>query len=240
MSELVDWKTQMEQMAQAAAAMERPTLGVISLKSGVMSYQGTPVPGNKLNCIVISSAFEHRYYTERYDPNKPASPACFAQSLDGEEMAPDEASHAKQAPMCGDCDMFKWGSDPQGGRGKACKEVRKLALIPSSAFESDAAKAEMAVLTVSVTNVKHWANYVNKIASTHSRPPWGVITEISIKPHAKTQFEISFNDVALLADEYLPEAFKRVETANKVLMTPYTYEETAAVPENNKGKNKKY
>ena len=121
MSELVDWKSQMEQMAQAAAAMERPTLGVISLKSGVMSYQGTPVPGNKLNCIVIASAFEHRYYTERYDANKPASPTCFAQSLDGEEMAPDETAHAKQAPMCGDCEMFKWGSDPGGGRGKACK-----------------------------------------------------------------------------------------------------------------------
>ena len=239
MNEIVDWKSQMADMAKAAAALERPSLSVISLKSGIMTYQGTPIPGNKLNCIVIASAFEHRYYADRYDPNKPANPVCFAQSLSGEEMVPSADSHAKQAEACADCPQFTWGSDPQGGRGKACKAVRKLAIIPSSAFEANAGKAEMAIMTVSVTNVKHWANYVNSVSSEYARPPFGVITEIKVQPHPKTQFEVLFSAVSLLSDDYLPEAYKRIDAANKVLMTPYTYEESAPTPES-KGKAKKY
>lgn len=239
-NEVVDWKSEMANQAKAAAALERPSITQISTKSGVMSYQGQPVPGNKLRAVVIASVFEHRYYTGRFDANNPTSPVCFAFSVDGEEMAPHaDSSDAQCQTACNDCPKFAWGSDPNGGRGKACKAVRRLALVPMDALKANAQKAEMAMLWIPVTSVKFWANYVNAVAS-HNRPPWGVVTEISLTPDAKTQFKMNFDCVELLPDDMLGAAHSRIEQAIAMLTTPYAPQEAQAPAPTSNGKAKKY
>lgn len=220
--DIVSWEERLARDAKEMAARERPSLSQISTKAGVMSYQSQPIPGNKLLCIVVSSAFENRYYTGRFDPNKREAPKCYALSLTGEDMTPHHDVVEPESEACDTCPQYKWGSAGNGSKGKACKQVRRLGLIPAAAVQAgNVASAEVALLSVPVTSAKNWANYVNSCALEFARPPFGMLTEISIVPSAKTQFEIKFTAQAVVSDEYLAAVYKRIEGINQNLLTPY-------------------
>lgn len=217
------WDETLAKEAKEVAAMERPALSQISTRGGFLKYQDQAIPGNKLPAIVIASAFENRYYKGKFDPNKRENPACWALSLDGENMAPNPA-HVKEpiSETCESCDFFKWGSAGEGSKGKACKSVRRLALIPSSSVKDGNAKtAEVALLSVPVTSAKNWANYVNQCNAEYSRPPWALITEVYTEPDPKTQFQIKFRTVALIPDEMLGDIHNRIPNIQEILLSPY-------------------
>jgi hypothetical protein len=230
------WEGELAKHAVAAAQAERPMLGFISLKAGVMTYEGQAIPGNKLNCIVVGSIQERTFYEERYDPNNTATPVCFAFHLgiDNVPWIPDNHSPKKQHAECVTCPRNAWGSDLNGRKGKACKEKRKLVVIPQSGNSK-----EMAIISVPVTSVRNWSNYVNGVAASAKRPPWGVVTEISVAPHATKQIEVKFSPVEVLPDDKLQEVFDKIPMAMAVLSQPYEAQpEPAAEPEDAKPKKK--
>jgi hypothetical protein len=237
----VNWNEELAKSAKEIAKAERPSVSGISLKAGVMQLAGTPVPGNKLNCVIVASLHEQKYFPDRYDPNKIVAPACFSFSESGEDMAPHSAAKDKQSETCASCQHYQWGSDPNGGRGKACKAVRRLALLPASALLSEGVvnSSEMAILTVPVTSVRNWGNYVNQLSNEHARPPWAVLTEVSVVPDAKTQFKVLFTMKGIVSDEYLAAMQGKLEAAETVLSQPYEYTEEQEKPKDN-GKKKKY
>jgi len=218
----VDWKSEMANQAKAAAALERPKLSNLSTRGGILAYQDTPIPGNKLPCVVVGSVFENRYYIEKFNPNKPATPDCFSLSVDGDNMVPHEKSPSAQHTQCSGCPLNEWNSAPEGGKGKACKEVRKIIVIPLDSLENGVAKAEMAILGIPVMSVKNWRDYVNKIAAENSRPPWGMITEISVVPDARSQFKVNFSALGLVADHLLGDLAAKTSEGISILMQPYT------------------
>ena len=222
-TELVNWEEKMMAEAAEAAATERPSIATIGLKSGVMTYQGQPVPDNRLVCIIVASAHENRWYEDPdFDPNNFKKPGCFALSLDGKDMAPHPNSSKPQAPTCAVCPKMKGGSSPKGGRGKACKEIRRLVLIPGHDLSPSAiGQAECARLTVSVTNVKHWSNFVNKLAAQYKRPPWAVVTTITVRPDPKSQFRIGFEDTDVVPQELLSTIYDRLDAMNQNVLIPY-------------------
>ncbi len=222
-NEVVNWSERLASSAKEVAALERPSLSVISVRAGILSYLGQPVPGNKLDVIVIASAFQNRYYDKPFDPNNPANPVCFSLSLDGEDMVPSEDSVDKQNHDWASCPMFQWKSDPRGGKGKACKSARRLAIVPASVVQTPEAiaKAEMAMLTLPVMSGKNWANYVNAIASGYQRPPWAVITEVRTEPDPRSQFQVKFDIKGLVEENALGALHGRIEGAQSVLLTPY-------------------
>jgi hypothetical protein len=235
----VNWEEELAKDAKRAAESERPALAAISLKGGIMMYEKVQIPGNKLNVIIVASMMQRLYYDKPYDPNKPASPVCFAfhDGEDGVPWIPHEKAHEKQAETCALCPMSEWGSDIKGGRGKACKEVRKLALIPGTNSK------EMALLSVPVMSVKNWSNYVNGIAASARRPPWGVVTEISVHPDARSQFVVKFDFVELVPEDKLAMIYNKIGLAKEVLTTPYDYQnpqETMGSRQDGPAKKKKY
>lgn len=238
---LTNWDEELAKQAREVAAAERPSVSNISARAGVLSYQGTPIPGNKLPVIVVATAYENQYFPSSFDPNKTEAPTCFALSIDGLDMVPHENSREKQADSCAECPMFKWGSDPKGGKGKACKSKRRLVLIPANALEDGVEKAEMAQLTLPVTSVKNWGNYVNRLAATVKRPPWAVITEVKTQPHVKNQFEIVFEPVSAVDSEHLGALSVLREAADNIALRPYeipTEEAEAEEEPKPKGKRK--
>lgn len=222
-TEIVNWEEKLAREAKEVAATERPSVSGISLRGGIMMLNDVPVPGNRLNCVVIASAFENAYYSKPYDPNNIVNPDCFALSLDGEGMAPIHVPEPVN-PICVTCGNMAWGSDKSkpNSKGKACKEKRRLAILPASAVkDGEIMKAEMATMTLSVTNVRHWGNYVNQIAAEFGRPPWAMLTEIVVSPHVKNQFEVKYAAMGVVNDQYLGDLEKRAILAREVLMTPY-------------------
>jgi hypothetical protein len=220
--EVITWEQELEKAAKEVASRERPSLSNISLRNGIMQLSGTPVPGNALPCVIIASAFENQWFAGDFDPNNIKNPDCYALSDDGENMVPDPSIEHPQHENCTDCPKGQWRTDRRGGKGKDCKEKRRLALLPSDALKDGNIKtAEMAVLTLPVTSRANWANYVNQLAAEHRRPPWAVLSTVSVHPHPKNQFEVRFKCDALVNEDHLSDLNMRIGSAMQVLLTPY-------------------
>lgn len=221
-------KELMDELAQSAkdeAAIEAPAAANFSLRAGVLSFDGNPIPGNTMDVIVLASAFERAFYDRDFDPDNPRSPVCFAINEDGDDMKPHENSLTKKNATCDGCPLDEWGTDPKGGRGKACKEVRRLCLLPSNQLDNPE-KATLANLRVPVTSVKNWGNYVHLLAATVKRPPWSVITTITVKPNVKTQFQVEFEPANSINSVELLARLKPLrDKAFKLVTLPYSMAE---------------
>lgn len=226
------WRERLAEQAKAAAAKERPSVSKISLRAGQLKYGDQPVKGNVLPCIVLLAGHRNTHYDKPFDPNNLANPVCFAVSVDGEQMeahenVPDEnvpAFAERQVRSCQGCPNNEWGSDPKGGRGKACKEGRRLIILPADAAESaDAARtAEMAIIDIPVTSGKNYSNFVNGLAAAAGVPPWAAITDVSTQPDAKTQFKVTFTPKTVIdADEVLEALHARMAEAERIALQPY-------------------
>lgn len=225
--------------AKEAAAKERPSVGRISLKSGVMTYGGQAIPGNAMDVIIVGGAYRNVYYAGRYDPNNIVNPNCFALAdeegdLQAHENVPDENvpgdsdKTVRENPRaCAGCAMGEWASDPNGGRGKACKQTRRLIMLPADVLEAEdpvdaTTKSEMAILDVPVTSVKNYANLVNSLAATIGLPVWAVVTTVRVVPDAKTQFRVEFTPVrAAGGEEIIRTLMKRRDEALRLALVPY-------------------
>jgi hypothetical protein len=217
------WDEELAKHAKAEAAKERPQLARISLRGGVMTYMDQKVKDNKLPVVVIATMVENAYYKGKFNPNKPEAPDCFAFSEDGEDMVPHEKSFDQQSRTCDTCPQNQWGSDANSpsGKGKACKQKRKLLVMPASALNEDVTKAELAIIDIPVMSVKNWSNYVNAVASQHERPSWGVATEISVHADPKAQFIVKFNYLFDVGTEHLQGIYDRAQQTRELLAIPY-------------------
>ena len=220
--DVVGWEEELARQAQAVAAIERPQVGQISTRAGVLSYQGVAIPGNKLNCIVVSAIYERDYYPNKFDASNIQMPACYSYSEDGADMVPHESIPKPINPTCEDCPYNEWGSDTNSPskRGKLCKEIRKLALVAYNK-DGDYEGAELAILRVPVTSVGNWGMYVNQLAGAVKRPYYAMVTEISVTPDMKTQFQVNFKPIEKLEKEQFGVLYKLRELGTKVLTTPY-------------------
>lgn len=232
-----DLLAQMARAAQKAADIERPSGANISVRAGLLQYNGAAVPGNKLDVIIASSMHVNLYYEGKFDPQNITSPVCFAYSPDGENMAPHPASSKPQGDNCKTCPMNQWESDPDGGRGKACKNVRSLALIPAGIKAEQAPTAEVAILKLPVMSVKNWQTYVQMCKAVHGRPTYGVVTEIGTVPDAKSQFKITFADKGLVELPIIAGILPRMEDIDAMLQ--HVYEAPPAPSAEDEAKAKK-
>jgi hypothetical protein len=211
--------------ARAAAATERPAVGRISLKSGVMSYAGAPVPGNKMEAIVLTASFRNVWYAGRYDPNNIVNPSCFALSMSDDGMAPHANVSKPPHSACNGCANNEWGSDPNGGRGKACKQTRRLVLLPGHAMDTgpDALRtAEMAIMDLPVTSVKNYSSFVNALTASTNMPTYAAVAEISVTPDAKSQFKVQFRPMRVVPSlDHLQAIKTRLDGARQLALEPY-------------------
>jgi len=200
-TEVVNYQAELAALTVATAEAEKPTGNWVSFKGGILTIGGTPMKNNKVEAVIIHSVFENQWYKERYDPNNPTPPHCYALGESDDDLKPHLESAEPQAPNCRDCAKNQWGSDPGGGKGKACKNVRRLAMI--SVTDLDLRRipsAEVAVAKLPVTSVKNWATYASQIANVLKLPPLAVKTEVSVEPDAKTQFQVNFSLVDKIED----------------------------------------
>jgi hypothetical protein len=211
--------------AKLAAASERPAVGNFSTQSGVLSYSGTPVPGNKIELVIMTAAFRNVWYAGKFDRNNIVAPNCFALSLADANMQPHANVQEPAAASCAGCPNNEWGSDPNGGRGKACKQSRRLIMLPADAIDKGAdavMNAEFAKMDIPVTSVKNYSSYVNSLAASANVPTYAAITEVSIVPDMKTQFKINFRPMRVLPNEdVLNAVLKRMDGAKALALEPY-------------------
>lgn len=239
--DLVQWDEELAKYAEQAEKMESKSVTggqYISLKGGAFSFQGSELPDDSIEVIIVDHCLENAYYDGAFDPNNPQSPVCFALTQNEDEMAPHEDSTEPQCESCDQCEFNKFGSATTG-RGKACKNTRRLALIMGEDMENIAG-AEVAYLKLPPTSIKAWTGYVQQIARTLKRPPFGVVTRISIESDDATQFKVKFSLVESISDS---ETFKALiakkEAINPELMAPYQPIEVQEAPPPRRGAARK-
>lgn len=246
-----------EELAKyATAAADKAPTGeggkFITLRAGVMSFDDAPLPGNQMMAIVIAHCLENVYYEGKFDPDNRTPPTCFAFSKigdDTDEMGPpaivDELDvFERQSDLCHGCPKNEWGS-ADTGRGKACGNRRRLALLPAGTYKPAGRgafdlelfeepehyqKAEPAYLKVPVTSGKGFDTYVKQLSEQFRKPAFAVFTRISAVPDPKSQFKLNFEMESEVPNELLAVLIARHKEIDKGIDFPYTPMAEEAAP----------
>lgn len=220
---IVSFEDEMAQYAQVEAdRAQTPSGSFVSLKGGILAVAGNAVKDNKMLAIVVDSVYENHLYEGKYNPDVPSSPVCFAFGKTVEGMAPHEKSPSPQSETCEGCPHNVFGTADDGkGKGKACKNVRRLALIPVG--DADAVKdAEAFYMKLPVTSGKNWDYYTKALNAAMRRPPFAVETEIGLAPDPKTQFKVTFQPGDPLAQDVVQAVMAKRDEVQEQLVAPYS------------------
>lgn len=236
-NQLVPYEEELRRLQEEYRKQERPSSSgnFLSTQSGVLSFQDQALPGNQVAVIILDSLIEHTYYPGRFDSENPAAPVCYAFGRDTDTMEPhwesmvqDKSYFNPQSMDCRSCPMNEWGSSPMG-RGKACKQTRRLTMLPAGVFYHEPGQrdwscdlfdnvehfqaADVAHIKVSVTSVKNWTSHVQQVSQKYQLPPVGVVTKLYLEPDPKTQFQMRFETLDKVPNHLLPTILERRSAA---------------------------
>jgi hypothetical protein len=194
---------------QAAALNERiaPASGVsIQIKDKQFVFpDGTK--SDTFEGVIVDFASMNAFYPGKYDPKNIVPPACFAIGTNPLQLVPSKNSPELQADTCQECPNNEFGSS---GEGKACKNQRKLAILPPDADKD----TPIWTLNVSPTALKAFDSYVRSVANVFGMPPVAVVTTFSLDPNLDYPSVRFGNPVA---NENLEAHFSRQDEARKLV-----------------------
>lgn len=257
-TEVGDWRSELGASAKAAVETEESAASgggkFFSLRAGQLSFDDAPLPGNQMACVILDSIIENVYYEGAFDPDQKTPPTCFGFGRDAKTISvhekvfehpdtftpqcgPDGGQPDNPEYLCDECPMNEWGS-AETGRGKACSNRRRLAIIPAGTYKPlgkgggfdlelfDEAQpfndAELAYMKIPVMSVKGFATYLKQVAEQFDRPLWGVFTRIYVEPDPKSQFRVKFELLEVIEDEdILPVLHQRHKQAASEIDFPY-------------------
>jgi hypothetical protein len=102
----------------------------------------------------------------------------------------------KPGGECRHCPMSQWESDPKGGRGQACKEMRRLLLLRGGLMLPE-------LVTVPPTSLKNAYAYFQRLAS-YRVPYWSLVTSLRLEK-ASNADGIDYARITFTSGELFPE-----------------------------------
>lgn len=160
------------------------------------------------------------------------------------DMSYFQPQHMQQDPQtqqwnvlgCEGCPLNEWGSADQG-KGKACQNRRRLTVLPAGFYQAKPgsrdfdlhlfddskhfAEADAAYFKLPVTSVTSWGKFVQQVSANLRRPPAGVLTRIGLEPHAKHQYQVTFEVIDLVPDELAEIIMGRADYAKQQPLQGY-------------------
>lgn len=232
---LVPWKDRMRALVTQTKEAEKPQGGFISLKGGRMTYADEILPGDKIDAVIVDYRMENAFYDQKFDPKNLRSPVCFAITQPGEIMVPHKDSEQKQNGECEGCPRLEWGSDLWGGKGKACKQSRRLHLIAADELRKGPdgiAKAQVVTMIPPATSTDNFSKLANQVTGVLESAIFGVVVEISVKPHDKFLYQVHYKIISQITDEQVLEALlnKSLKTAERAITYPPNTDEKGGNP----------
>lgn len=185
--------------------------GRISLKGKKFTLPGGSSSEGPLTCIVVDFAWMNALYEGVYNAQNFKPPVCTSIHKQLKAMVPDpKGPKPQKTTTCEACPMNQWGSDPKGGKGKACKNTARLMVVPSKP------NIEMQpwVLDVPPTSMTAFNNYIN-LLTANGVIPAQVLTEMSFDPsvdYPKVNFRM------LEQHDFLVEALELRKVAEPALL----------------------
>lgn len=189
-----------------------PSQNKISVKGKKFTLPGGEPKDGPLLAVILDECWVLAHYPGVFNQNKPQDPNCFAvgrMKPESGDLVPHETSPEPQGEDCASCPKNQWKSDPKGGNGKACKNQKRLLIVPPDA----GADTQPYTLYVSPTAIKKYDSYVRELAGVHKVDPVQVITEINFDPNAaypSLTFKLSERHTNLMVMWDLRERHKAV------------------------------
>lgn len=237
---MTQWDEELAKYAAASATAEANAgsgLQSFSLKAGVLSIDDNAMPNNEMAVIVLDAIFENVYYEEEYDPDNPSPPSAYALGRDEDELRWSEDSIPKYAgELCSESDINQWGSADKG-RGKACRNLRRLLMIPAGTLdkrtgefkmvtdEEHYAKVKPAFMKLPPTSTTNWSNYVKQLNGSLRKPSFVIATLVKVVPDTKSQFKVTFEALEEMPAELFEVLLRRHKEAEQLIMQPYDMSE---------------
>lgn len=253
-----DLTTQVNQLPAAAdlaakfdamASQNQAQLGTssrrISTRSGMLSLDDAPLPGNQIAAIVLGDVCANTFYGTGYDADNILPPVCYGFGQTEMKMGPDPSMQIDlnyfkpQNADCATCQHNRMGSSDTG-RGKACRNSVRLVLQSAGYYAAaragsndlqlnywesleDFAAQDLYMLSVPATSIVEWAKYVKQVDQVFRKPVARVITRIFLTPHPKHQFHINFQTLEEMPDdaETLDFLIRRYQEAQPLLRQGY-------------------
>jgi hypothetical protein len=171
---------QMEIEAQLAALRSvapPPASNRIVVPQGTKSFRFPDgrTTTDPISAVILDYRYVNSYYTSAFNPSSRTPPVCWAVGQDSRAMTPDEAGGTVQCTDCASCPKNQFGSN---GRGKACKNNIRLAVVPPDAT----LETNPWILTVSPTGIKQFTAYLNNLLTVHGKVPLQIVTKIGFNP----------------------------------------------------------
>lgn len=191
----------------------------ISFKGGNIIIDKKVIPHAKTDVIVLGLLTERAYFPGAFDPEVRQSPACYAYASmeeDEDEMSPHEEAKDPQSEGCADCQWNKFGTADKG-RGKACRESIRVALLPA---QKNLAKADIWHARIPITSVPAFKDFANTIFEM-GKPLYSVVAELSVVPDVKSFFKINWNPKKAVSEEDFDIAHQKAKTAIANIAFPY-------------------
>lgn len=233
-----DWEQELALLAKDEVSKE--TLGTprISHQGGIIKIDGKSVDGNKLRVAVIDYAFSKTYYEGAFDPSTPQTPVCYAFGREEKGMVPHDQAPKKQHADCAGCEWNRFGT-AERGRGKRCKDERRVMCIVEVDDEESIAGAEVRQFNIPPGSLKNWGTYLNTIKEvTPSGNVRAVLTEVSTEPSGGAH-ALTFKPIAKLVKEQVMAIMHKKGAVEANLFAPYPNIEQEEKPAPRKG-SKKY
>lgn len=231
-TQLNTWDEQLAKDAAVASKMEESTAtgNFFSTKGGRLSFNDNRLPNDEMAVVILDHVLENIYFESAYDAENPQGPTCFAFGREEKLLEPHEVVEQKQHDTCKGCPMNEWGS-AERGRGKACRNIRRLAVISAGTLDKDGRfemheadqfeKNQIAYLKIPVTSTKAYAAYVKQVASALGRPPYAVFTKIKLVEDDSDQFHVTFEVLNKVPDKLAKVITARHNEAVDSIMFPY-------------------
>lgn len=130
----------------------------------VMDEDGNPQPRSEIVGIIVDHYPVNAFWPEQFSGGN-SPPACSA--LDGHNGIGNPGG------LCSRCPHNQWGSDGRG-RGKACKNLHRLYILPVG---------EILPLLIAAppTSLVNIASYMRLLTSKAKKPHWAVITKLRLE-----------------------------------------------------------
>jgi len=253
--EVTQYDEQWAADAKKKASKETVAGNVISHRAGLFKVGDLEFP--ELCAIILGDIYENAYYMSKFDGSNLVPPTCYAFGEDEGEMFPHPSMQVSpffklQNHDCMSCPNNQWSS-ADVGRGKACKNIRRMCIIPAGVYspkqgsrdldldfyigddtaanEEHIFQAPAYTIKVPPGSVKNYQKFCQLINDEYNRPPKGIITRIYIEPMERGGHQLLFEPLALLPSDLYPAVSSRTEAAVASLITPYNPPEEGEVVE---------
>ncbi len=176
-----------------------------------------------LDIVVVDFVYANSYYAGAYVEGEFSAPDCFAIAVEPNALAPspNAADCQTETGACKGCWANEFASK---GKGKACQNRLKIAILPTDAT----AETPFTILDISPTAIKGFSTYVQSVARGHQLPPYAVVTHVECNPATKYDVAVFSLSETIEDMDFVQMVRGRKEEARELLLTEPDFSSMAA------------